>query len=109
MKKEKQQFSFVLTYTISNGAVANDYNAFITSEDGLKAEYIDQSTYGTHVVMKTEDALRLLHNKLNELYRYYKVRNEDKKDDKAFILRADGVFDAGDKRVIDLFDVFDFE
>lgn len=109
MKKEKNQFTFVLTYTISNDAVANDYKAFITSEDGLEAEYIDQSTYSTHAVMKTEDALRMLRNKLNELYRYYKVRNEDKKDDKAFVLRADGVFKTGDKNVIDLFDVFDFE
>lgn len=109
MKKAKKTFTFVLTYTISNGAVANDYNAFITSEDGLNAEYIDQSTYGTRIVMKTKDALYLLRDKLNELYRYYKVSTEERVDDKAFVLRADGVFKTGDKNVIDLFDVFDFE
>ena len=108
--KKKKQFTFVFTYTISDAGVADEYKAYLTATEkdgGLGAEPFDQSTYGTTYKSTTALLLKMVQGKLLQIYQDHNIKRPV--TDCAFVLRADGVFNTGDKNVIDLFDVFDFE
>ena len=106
-------YTYVLTYTISNEDVAKDYLDFLKLEKkdgGLEVgEPFDQSTYGTTLAIQPIVLLHRLRNKLEELYRKYKVSQNERKDDKAKLVCPASYYNNYNPTQLLLFDIFDFE
>lgn len=113
----KTNYSYVLTYTISNDDVAKDYLDFLKAsqkDGGLEVgDPIDQSTYGTKLPFAPKELLKKLRAKLDALYVKYKVTDNGKMGDEAKLLCSASYFNsiqpATPKTDMLLYNIFDFE